>query len=275
MAAPAPSAGSASTLSMPPGVLAAAGATHPPSASLSPPSPSASSGSAASSLLVATDPAGSQHNDADLWGVTVRLHGADKLMIADLFARSSDPYVRLILDDGSAAGRKGGAAAKDGVSMERNSRVQKKTLNPEWEESFTWVCERQPRSLRLEVVDWDQFGPHDSLGHATIDLEQVVTGQPFEGAVALSGRGIKHGQVRLRCESVRIPNVVGRSTDELRGVRNVGDIVSLIDLKVVGAHGLGRGERSVFKSVNDPFATITFGLHHFKTRTIPNTNDPV
>jgi hypothetical protein len=235
---------------------------------------------------VATDPAGSQHNDADLWGVTVRLHGADKLMIADLFARSSDPYVRLILDDGAPPARKGSALsrltaaaasafAKDAGSMERNSRVQKKTLNPEWEESFTWVCERQPRSLRLEVVDWDQFGPHDSLGHATIDLEQVVTGQPFEGAVALSGRGIKHGQVRLRCESVRIPNVVGRSTDELRGVRNVGDIVSLIDLKVVGAHGLGRGERSVFKSVNDPFATITFGLHHFKTRTIPNTNDPV
>ena len=99
-------------------------------------------------------------------------------------------------------------------------------------------------------------------------------GLTYEGDIRLEGRHIKKGMIKVFVESLPIPNVVGRSSNELSGINSIEDIVSLIDLKVVGAEGLGNPNH-LLKLTNDPFATVTFGLHHFKTATVPDTNSPI
>ena len=204
---------------------------------------------------------GAQTHGEDLWSLTVRLVCATDLMTADLFTRSSDPYAKFLVDDAAESKRK--------------SKVVKKSLSPEWNETFTWVTTHKPAVLSVEIKDWEAVGHHDSLGSARIPLDAITGGQPFEGELTLEGKGIKHGRVTLRVDAMPIPNIVGRSTDELRGVKNVEDIVSLIDLKVCGAENLGgSANHGAFKRHYDPFCTVTFGLHHFKTATVPRNNNP-
>lgn len=205
---------------------------------------------------------GAQTHGEDLWSLTVRLVSASELMTADLFTRASDPYAKFLVDDAPESKRK--------------SKVVKKSLSPEWGETFTWVFSHKPSVLSVEIKDWESIGHHDSLGMVRIPLEAITGGQPFEGELALEGKGIKHGKVTLRVDAMPIPNIVGRSTDELRGVKNVEDIVSLIDLKVCGAQNLGgSSNHGAFKRHYDPFCTVTFGLHHFKTATVPRCNNPI
>lgn len=100
------------------------------------------------------------------------------------------------------------------------------------------------------------------------------SGSTYSGDVRLEGKKIVKGRLKVSIEALPIPNVVGRSSGELQGVRHVDDIVSLIDLKLVGASNLGTHNHAVFKVKNDPFATVSFGLHQFRTAVVPDTNAP-
>lgn len=224
-----------------------------------------------SAVAVSSSPSGSQVYSDDLWSVTVRLVSARQLKAADLFTRSSDPYALLRLD-----------------GVERRSRVVHKSLNPHWQQTFTWISDAKPKTLRVEVCDWDQIGKHDSLGGCELQLDQLPSSsqassdnsgasnveQSWMGELKLSGPNIKSGSIDLSVLVSPIPNISGRASSELAGVRSLDDCTALVELKLVGAEQLGAKDDHVLKPRNDPFATVSFGLTSFKTKTVPSNNSP-
>lgn len=77
------------------------------------------------------------------------------LMAADR-GGTSDPYVQLRLGDSKEA---------------LKTKVIKKNLNPEWNETFDLKLERLHESLTIECFDYDLMGSDDSLGKSTIRLK--------------------------------------------------------------------------------------------------------
>jgi len=77
------------------------------------------------------------------------------LMAADR-GGTSDPYVRLRLGDSKEA---------------LKTKVIKKNLNPEWNETFDLKLERLHESLTIECFDYDLMGSDDSLGKSRIRLK--------------------------------------------------------------------------------------------------------
>ena len=80
---------------------------------------------------------------------------------------TSDPYVRVNV--GKAAG------------MGKKTKVQKKTLNPEWNQSFTFklVGEMRRERLTIECFDYDMVGADDSLGKFDIELDTLALEQEY------------------------------------------------------------------------------------------------
>lgn len=76
------------------------------------------------------------------------------------------------------------------------SKVQKKTLDPVWDESFETSIKNRIRStFKVEVFDWDISGGDDFLGSALVDLKSL---EPMEGKqVDLPLEG-KSGTIQLR-----------------------------------------------------------------------------
>ena len=78
----------------------------------------------------------------------------------------SDPFVKIsLLPDTTESGQK------------LQTKVQRKTLNPFWNESFYFEGfspqKLQSRVLHLVVVDHDRFSRNDSIGEIYIPLYQV------------------------------------------------------------------------------------------------------
>lgn len=130
------------------------------------------------------------------------------------------------------------------------TKVQKKTLNPTWNESFTVpIPSRTAAKFRTMVWDWDFADKPDFLGGADIDLTQLEPFLAQEFKYALDG---KSGVIRLRL--LFTPDYVTRTrqgTSTLSGTFSVpGRIVTGVagvPLKggaavagVVG-HGVGKG----------------------------------
>jgi len=126
------------------------------------------------------------------------------------------------------------------------TKVQKKTLNPSWNEVFNVpIPSRTAAKFKATVWDWDFADKPDFLGGADINLEQL---DPFRGQefkYALDG---KSGVIRLRM--LFTPDYVTRTrqgTSTLAGTFSVpGRIVTGVagvPLKGVGAvgHGVGKG----------------------------------
>ena len=79
------------------------------------------------------------------------------------------------------------------------SSVQKKTLNPKWNEKFEMlVPSRVAAQLKLKVYDWDRVGASDKLGSAIIDVSDI---EPFEAStktVTIVENGREAGTITLR-----------------------------------------------------------------------------
>ena len=78
----------------------------------------------------------------------------------------SDPFIKIsLLPDTAESGQK------------LQTKVQRKTLNPFWNESFYFEGfspqKLQSRVLHLVVVDHDRFSRNDSIGEIYIPLYQV------------------------------------------------------------------------------------------------------
>ena len=135
------------------------------------------------------------------------LHSPAKLSVTVLRAKNliaadrggtSDPYVRLHLGTKPASGY---ATA-----------VKKKTLNPEWDQTFHLDVGKYERKevLTVECFDKDAFGSDDSLGKFCIELAslplQDEPGSPIAQWHSFDKRKgvVNKGQIELRYALVRI-----------------------------------------------------------------------
>ena len=86
-----------------------------------------------------------------------------KDLAAKDFGGTSDPYVKVyVLPD---------------KRMKHQTKVHKKTLNPQFNETFVFhgmeFRSIRDRSVYFEVIDFDQFSKHDMIGVADIPLETI------------------------------------------------------------------------------------------------------
>lgn len=81
----------------------------------------------------------------------------------------SDPYVLVTLLDG------------DGKSLQPKpdqTSIIKKTLNPIWDATFSYLDEsaaaQNCRLVQFEVMDWDRLKSDDFMGYAQLPLSEIV-----------------------------------------------------------------------------------------------------
>lgn len=172
------------------------------------------------------DPSESINNMGNL---RVDILDAQDLPAADSNGKS-DPYAKLELN---------------GLEVFK-TKVQKKTLNPAWNEVLNVpIPSRTAAKFRATVWDWDFADKPDFLGGADISLDQLEPFRAQEVRYPLDG---KSGVIRLRM--LFTPDYVTRTrqgTSTLSGTFAVpGRIVTGVagvPLKGVGAvgHGVGKG----------------------------------
>ena len=104
----------------------------------------------------------------------------------------SDPYVRLTCD---------------GVTLK--SKTIKKTLDPQWEESFSWprvtygwLSAASPNALQLACWDYDTWSRDDPLGTGAADLRSLRPEELREIVVPLSLQGTIHGTIHVQVKWV-------------------------------------------------------------------------
>jgi hypothetical protein len=172
------------------------------------------------------DPSESINNMGNL---RVDVLGAQDLPSADANGKS-DPYTKFELNGQEVF----------------KTKVQKKTLNPEWNEFFNVpIPSRTAAKFRATVWDWDFADKPDFLGGTDISLDQL---EPFRAQEVKYNLDGKSGSLRLRM--LFTPDYVTRTrqgTSALAGTFSVpGRIVTGVagvPLKGVGAvgHGVGKG----------------------------------
>ena len=106
---------------------------------------------------------------------------------------SSDPYIRLRLANDT----------EGEYTNTRQTHVIRKTLNPQWNESFSYKLDREQRQWRLivECLDWDRGGGEgDSLGTCELPLRDLTTdkGGPVWHKLEQRGATQNQGEVQLR-----------------------------------------------------------------------------
>ena len=127
----------------------------------------------------------------------IRVLQARNLIAADS-GGTSDPYVRIHV----------GREIANGVK----TNVIRKTLNPEWNETFEINIRENQRTevLTLEVFDKDLIGKDDSLGKITLELDHLSLRQVFSGDLLTSWHALEqepgivgNGEVQLSYELVK------------------------------------------------------------------------
>lgn len=119
--------------------------------------------------------------------LSVSVESAENVPIADFFTKSCDPYVQVQLLDGldmeklDTAGPLSPEAcdshrAKDsGVQRTRNI---KKTLNPVWNQDFTFLVDDRASSvLYIELMDHDFMMKDDKLAFSYVPLAALKHGE--------------------------------------------------------------------------------------------------
>ncbi|TBU34912.1 tricalbin [Dichomitus squalens] len=131
------------------------------------------------------------------------------------------------------------------------SQTKKKTLNPEWNESFTvQVPSRTGSNFLLEVFDWNQIEQAKSLGSCEIDLASLEPFTAVERTVSLSSA--KHGdkgEVRLRL--LFTPEIIAKARKNTSTFSTAGRALTQIGHIPTGAgKGVIHGVTGVFKRRN-------------------------
>lgn len=123
------------------------------------------------------------------------------------------------------------------------SGVQKKTLNPKWNEHFEMIVpSRIAAKFKLKVYDWDRVGAADKLGTAMIDLADI---EPFESTtkvVPILDNGKESGTITIRL--VFRPEFVARSraaTSTFVGTLAGGAAHGVGTVAGTGVHIVGKG----------------------------------
>jgi Ca2+-dependent lipid-binding protein len=155
----------------------------------------------------------------------VRVVSASSLMQADLNGKS-DPYCILRWEGQprpytKMAGqhdRKVTKAAKQGKVRRPQTTVQKKTLNPHWNQTFDLQILQpvvQPSDvLTLEIYDYDTYGQHDFLGSVHVTMDGLAQGmeRPYTLPVFTKKGHLTLALTMLTCSVPQVapnfPNVV-------------------------------------------------------------------
>ncbi|KAF9093700.1 hypothetical protein BGX27_001575 [Mortierella sp. AM989] len=117
----------------------------------------------------------------NMGNLTVNLIRAKNLIAADR-GGFSDPYI----------------VFKVNGKEVYKSEVVKKTLNPEYNESFVLpITSRADDQLSLEIFDWNQLSVAKSLGTATVDLRNIQLVLPNDFLISLQNKH-NQGEVQLR-----------------------------------------------------------------------------
>mmetsp|Transcript_20566 Transcript_20566/g.28856 ORF Transcript_20566/g.28856 Transcript_20566/m.28856 type:complete len:149 (+) Transcript_20566:37-483(+) len=96
--------------------------------------------------------------------LTVTVVSGKDLAVRDITG-SSDPYVHITVIDNQ----------ENKVTKKAKTTVQKQTLNPVWNEKFTFKFDRNKNdcSVRFHLWDWDRLSHDDSMGYGFVSLKDV------------------------------------------------------------------------------------------------------
>ena len=157
-----------------------------------------------------------------------------------LTGASSDPYVTLQFG-----------------KQVRQTNVQKKTLQPHWDETFEVLIDKSERREKLGVkcFDFDLIGQDDLLGQLQISLEPLVPDQentqwyPFKDARGLDGMG----QVQLRFKLVLQTE---EEAAESARIAALNEMPAILEITVLRAEDLIAADRG---GTSDPYVRIQVG----------------
>ncbi|EPQ61056.1 tricalbin [Gloeophyllum trabeum ATCC 11539] len=129
------------------------------------------------------------------------------------------------------------------------SQTKKKTLTPEWNESFTVsVPSRVGADFEVEIFDWNQIEQAKKLGSGKIELADIEPFEAIEKNIPLSSQ--KHGdkgQVRVRL--IFQPEIIAKTRKATSTFSTAGRAMTQIGHMPVGAgKGVIHGVGSVFRS---------------------------
>ncbi|KYQ92640.1 C2 domain-containing protein [Tieghemostelium lacteum] len=65
--------------------------------------------------------------------------------------------------------------------QKKKTKIQKKTLNPKWGETFLLRVSPVDTVLKLSLLDWDQLSSDDFLGEVSIELDQLADAPTWYG----------------------------------------------------------------------------------------------
>lgn len=158
--------------------------------------------------------------------LSVSVESAVNVPIADSFSKSCDPYVQMKLLDGLDVPKLDTTCpltrevcdahrARDSHAVQR-TRCIKKTLNPTWNQDFTFLVDDRASSvLYLELIDHDFLTPDDKLAFCYVPLAALKHGEPRDVRLRLVSQDPKkynvddtHLHVRMRfvSKSVAVPH---------------------------------------------------------------------
>ncbi|XP_006657731.1 GTPase activating protein 1-like [Oryza brachyantha] len=100
--------------------------------------------------------AAAAHKEEVIGKLNVRVMRASNLVIADPLTKTSDPYV--VLSYGS---------------QKVKTSVQKKNMNPVWNEVLQLSVTNPTKPVKLEVFDEDKFTRDDSMGVAEFNVTDI------------------------------------------------------------------------------------------------------
>ncbi|WP_017720401.1 lipoxygenase family protein [Kamptonema formosum] len=114
------------------------------------------------------------HFNPSFGKLEVELSSGSNLIRPSLF--SPDPYAVIDLDD----------------SKPQKSKARFNTLNPLWDQNFTFDVVNPAGKLRLSV--WDaNLGRDDFMGHAEVNLQELKSGEKIRKQLKL--QGVEHGEI--------------------------------------------------------------------------------
>ncbi|KZW02621.1 tricalbin [Exidia glandulosa HHB12029] len=160
------------------------------------------------------------------------IHGADR-------SGKSDPFVVFSLGDQKVY----------------KSEVIKKTLAPQWKESFeVMIPSRVAGGLTMEIFDWNQFEGSKSLGTADIPLDDL---EPFIGVDrTYQLNHAKHGEKgEIRLQLLFQPEIIAKQRKATSAVGSAGRAMTQVGGfpgaagkgVVQGIGGVAKGAKGVFK----------------------------
>jgi len=94
----------------------------------------------------------------------------------------------------------------------RQTKVIKKTLNPEWKEKYMFKFFENPKSIQFVVLDKDMTS-NDTIGSATFNLNQMFnskTVKPFSGPLALKHKKKSCGTITVRINAQKLNPLIAQ-----------------------------------------------------------------